>query len=147
MKFLIVLLPPSLITSSLLGTNILLRTLFSNTPSLCSSLNVRDHVSHPYKTMAESMDILTFTFLDSWRKTKDSGPNCSNSLSYSSKIDQTVRPESTSSCHLGLPPRYKAGVLPNSVFEEKYWYTEISARSQCICFVLYCTYAISKGLA
>jgi hypothetical protein len=33
-----------------LGPNILLRTLFSNTLSLCSSLNVKDHISHPYKT-------------------------------------------------------------------------------------------------
>ena len=38
------------VTSSLLGENILLNTLFSNTPSLCSSLNVSDQVSHPYKT-------------------------------------------------------------------------------------------------
>jgi hypothetical protein len=37
------------VTSSLLGPNILLRTLFSNTLSLCSSLSVRDQVSHPYK--------------------------------------------------------------------------------------------------
>jgi hypothetical protein len=35
------------LTSSLLGPNILLRTLFSNTLSLCSSLSVRDQVSHP----------------------------------------------------------------------------------------------------
>jgi hypothetical protein len=35
------------VTSSLLGPNILLRTLFSNTLSLCSSLSVRDQVSHP----------------------------------------------------------------------------------------------------
>jgi len=34
--------------SSLLGPNILLRILFSNTLSLDSSLNVIDHVSHPY---------------------------------------------------------------------------------------------------
>jgi hypothetical protein len=40
--------PP--ITSSLLGLNILLNTLFSDTLSLCSSLNVRDQVSHPYRT-------------------------------------------------------------------------------------------------
>jgi hypothetical protein len=33
-----------------LGPNILLSTLFPNTLSLCSSLNVRDQVSHPYKT-------------------------------------------------------------------------------------------------
>jgi hypothetical protein len=38
------------ITSTLLGPNILLNTLFSNTLNLRSSLNVRDQVSHPYKT-------------------------------------------------------------------------------------------------
>jgi len=38
------------VTSSLLGSNILLSTLFSNTLSLRSSLNVSDQVSHPYKT-------------------------------------------------------------------------------------------------
>ena len=37
------------VTSSLLGTNILLRTLFSNTRSLSSSLNVSDQFSHTYK--------------------------------------------------------------------------------------------------
>jgi hypothetical protein len=36
------------VTSSLFGPNILLSTLFSNTRSLCSSLTVRDQVSHPY---------------------------------------------------------------------------------------------------
>jgi hypothetical protein len=40
--------PP--VTSSILGPNILLSTLFSNTLNLCSSVNVRDQVSHPYKT-------------------------------------------------------------------------------------------------
>jgi hypothetical protein len=38
------------VTSSLLGPNILLSTLFSNTLNQCSSLNVKDQVSHPYKT-------------------------------------------------------------------------------------------------
>jgi len=38
------------VTSSLLGPNILLSTLFSNTLSLCSSLNVSDQAPHPYKT-------------------------------------------------------------------------------------------------
>ena len=38
------------VTSSLLGPNILLYTLFSNTLSVRSSLNVSDQVSHPYKT-------------------------------------------------------------------------------------------------
>ncbi|PNF31823.1 hypothetical protein B7P43_G09336 [Cryptotermes secundus] len=40
--------PP--VTSSLFGQNILLNTLFSNTLSLCFSLNVRDQVSDPYRT-------------------------------------------------------------------------------------------------
>jgi len=39
----------SLVTSSLLGPNILLSTLFSNTLSLPSFLNVSDQVLHPYK--------------------------------------------------------------------------------------------------
>src|SRR5215469_3440426 len=38
------------VTSSLLGPNILFNILFSNTLSLCSSLNASDQVSHPYKT-------------------------------------------------------------------------------------------------
>ena len=37
-------------TSSLLGPNTFLSTLFSNTLSLRSSLSVRDQVSHPYRT-------------------------------------------------------------------------------------------------
>jgi hypothetical protein len=39
--------PP--VTSSPFGQNILLSTLFSNTLSLYSSLNVRDQISHPYR--------------------------------------------------------------------------------------------------
>jgi len=42
----------SLVTSSLLGPNILLNTLFSNFLSLRSSLSVSDKVSHPYRTAA-----------------------------------------------------------------------------------------------
>jgi hypothetical protein len=37
------------VTSSFLCPNILLNTLFSNTIIRRSSLNVSDHVSHPYK--------------------------------------------------------------------------------------------------
>jgi hypothetical protein len=37
----------SSVTSSLLGPNILLSTLFSNTLNLCSCLGVGDQVSHP----------------------------------------------------------------------------------------------------
>ena len=55
------------VTSSLLGTNILLSTPFSNTLSLLSSLNVSDQVSHPYKTTDKIIVpyILIFKFLDS----------------------------------------------------------------------------------
>ena len=54
----------SLLTSSLLGPNILLSTLFSNTLSLHSSLNVSDQVSHPNKTTGKIkvLYILTFKF-------------------------------------------------------------------------------------
>ena len=57
----------SLVTSSLLGPNILLITLFSNTPSLRSSFNVSEQVSHPYKTIDKIiiLCIFIFKFLDS----------------------------------------------------------------------------------
>ena len=38
------------VTSYLIGPNNFLSTLFSHALSLCSSLNVNDQVSHPYKT-------------------------------------------------------------------------------------------------
>ena len=50
------------VTSSLLGPNIL-NTLFSNTLSLCSSLSVCDHVSHPYKTTRKITVLYTLIFL------------------------------------------------------------------------------------
>jgi hypothetical protein len=55
------------VTPSLLGPKILLNTLFSNTLGLCSSLNVIDQVSHPYKTTGKIMVlyILRFKFLGS----------------------------------------------------------------------------------
>ena len=42
------------VPSSLLGPNILLNTMFSNTLSFLFSLNVSDQVSHPYKTWNNS---------------------------------------------------------------------------------------------
>jgi hypothetical protein len=48
-KFIIMQFSPRSV-SSLLGPNILLNTLFSETLSLCSSLKVRHQVSHPYST-------------------------------------------------------------------------------------------------
>jgi hypothetical protein len=55
------------LTLSHIGTNILLNTLFSNTVSLRSSLNVSDHIPNPYKTTGKIMVQYTviFIFLDS----------------------------------------------------------------------------------
>ena len=60
MKFLIV--EPSPL-SSLLGPNIRLRILFSNTLSLDSSLNVRDHVSQPYITTGNIIVLYFYEYL------------------------------------------------------------------------------------
>jgi hypothetical protein len=53
-----------LLPRSLLGTNIFLNNLFSNTLSLRSSLNVSNQVSHPYKTTGKIivLYIRIFTF-------------------------------------------------------------------------------------
>ena len=53
------------LTSTLLGPNTLFNTLFSNTLSLLSSLNVNDQVSHPYTTSKIIfLYIVIFKFLD-----------------------------------------------------------------------------------
>ena len=64
----------SSVISSLLGPNILLSTLLSNTLSLRSSLNVNDQVSHPYKTTEKIMVlyILIFKSFDSKLEDKKS---------------------------------------------------------------------------
>jgi hypothetical protein len=56
--------PP--VTPSLFGPNIIHSTLFSNTVSLCSSLNARDYVSHPYRTRSKiiALYILILIFFD-----------------------------------------------------------------------------------
>ena len=55
------------VTSTLLGPNILLNTMFSNTFSFLSSRNVNDQVSHPYKTTGKItvLYILIFKVLNS----------------------------------------------------------------------------------
>ena len=57
----------SLLTSSYLGSNILLSTLFSNTFGLFSSFSLNDQVSHSYKTTWKIivLYIWIFVFLDS----------------------------------------------------------------------------------
>jgi hypothetical protein len=56
--------------SSLFSPNTLFSTLFSNTLSLCSSLNVRDQVAQPYRTTGKIivLCILAFKFFDSRRE-------------------------------------------------------------------------------
>jgi hypothetical protein len=58
--------PPSPVTSSLFGPKILLSTLFSNTVSLYSSLNVRDQVSHPYRTIVKILVLYILIFMLSY---------------------------------------------------------------------------------
>jgi hypothetical protein len=60
-------LPHFLVTSSLLGSNILFGVLFPNTLSRRYSLSVFDPVSHPYKTTGKIIILYTliFIFLDS----------------------------------------------------------------------------------
>jgi hypothetical protein len=55
---------PTPVTSSSFSSYILLSTLFSNTLSLCSPLNVRDEVSHPYRTTGK---FIVFYIVPCWR--------------------------------------------------------------------------------
>ena len=50
------------VTSSLLGPNILLNIMFSNTLSFLSSRNVNDQVSHPYKTTGKIIVLYMLIF-------------------------------------------------------------------------------------
>jgi hypothetical protein len=49
------------ISSSFFGPNIL-NTLFSSTLSLCCSLNIRDQVSHPYRTTGKIIVLYILTY-------------------------------------------------------------------------------------
>jgi hypothetical protein len=72
----------SQVISSLFSPDILLSTLFSNTLSRCSSLNVTDQVSHPYRTTGKItfLYILIFMFLDSRREDKRFCPKYTYSI-------------------------------------------------------------------
>jgi len=65
------------VTSSHLGPNILLSTLFSNTLSLLSFFSVNDLDSQPYKTAKKNiiLYVLIFIFLDNNLEDKISAPN------------------------------------------------------------------------
>jgi hypothetical protein len=58
------------------GPNIL-STLFLNTLSMCSSLNIRDHVSHPYRTAVKIIVsyIIIFRLYSAGENIKGSGLN------------------------------------------------------------------------
>jgi hypothetical protein len=71
MKLLIMQSSPLLATTSLLGPNILLCTLFSNTCNLCPSLSVTDQVSYPYKTTGKIMILYVLIFKLSDRTQED----------------------------------------------------------------------------
>jgi hypothetical protein len=58
------------VTSSLLGPNILLSTLFSNTLSLWSSQTIRDQVSHPYRTTGKNYSFVYSNFYVFRRQTR-----------------------------------------------------------------------------
>jgi hypothetical protein len=51
------------ITSSLFDPDIIFNTLFSDPLSLCSSLHVRDRVSHPYKTTGKIIVLYILTWM------------------------------------------------------------------------------------
>jgi len=90
--------------SSLLGPNILLITLFLNTVSLHSSLNVSNQVSHPYRTTDKItvLCIFIFTFLDNNCNTKDSVTNDSQH-----SLSSVLKGVSFRLVHAGFEPKKK----------------------------------------
>ena len=81
------------VTSSLLGPNILLSTIFSKNISLLFSVSVSDRVSQPYKTTNSILVlyILIFKFWIAHRRTKYSAPN-DNKHSLKVMLQQAIFP-------------------------------------------------------
>jgi hypothetical protein len=63
-------LPHLPVTPSLFVPNILLRTLFPNSLSLCSPINVRDHVSRPYRTTVKIKSLVYFNLYNFRQQTR-----------------------------------------------------------------------------
>jgi hypothetical protein len=63
-------------SSTLVGQNIFLNTLYLKNLSLCSFSKVRDQVSHPYSTNGKikALYVLLFRFFDKWREDKRAFP-------------------------------------------------------------------------
>jgi len=61
---------PAPVTFFYLGQNILLSTLYWNPLRLCSSRNMRDKISHPYKT-SEVIYLFVFILMFIDRKRED----------------------------------------------------------------------------
>jgi hypothetical protein len=111
--------PP--VTSSLFGPNILLNTLFSNTLSLCSSINVRDQVSHPYRTTGKIIIscrcILIFTFLNTRREDKRLWTQSPLNFLLNSTLISYYRSQVSELCHIlkGSDVCLRVMILPCSL--------------------------------
>jgi len=101
------------VTSSLLGTNILLSILFSNTFSLHYSLNVTDQVSHPYKTRG-NITYQEFSHIHTSTNAKFVNvTNCSNSWLSARKsvrmgVFDTCLLTFHTTTHFELPPSFRS---------------------------------------
>jgi hypothetical protein len=80
-----------------LGPNILLSTLFSNTLNLCSSLIVRDQVSHPYKTTGKIYSFPMLIFILPFHRNMNFGD-----VSVQRDVDQSPRRVQSIPVYVGL---------------------------------------------
>ena len=95
--------PP--VTSSLLGPNILLNTMFSYTLNFLSSRSVSDQVSHPYKTTGKIivLCILIFKFLDPLKeKSVPAKPNVKKAF----LVERLQLAEANPDCELSILSKF-----------------------------------------